>query len=74
MEIPVKTQYCSFKYPNIICDGFQMFLTFRRAQGIVAHLAFDSAWIPPVATRYHAFFENFIQHRLMKSRFLLRGE
>ena len=68
------TQYCSFKYPNVICDGFQMFLTFRRAQGVVAHLAFDAARIPSVATGYNAFFENFIQHRLMKRGFLLRGE
>jgi hypothetical protein len=44
------------------------------SQSIITHLAFDAARIPSVATRYDAFFENFIQHRFMKSGLLLRGE
>jgi hypothetical protein len=51
-----------------------MFRSFGGPQRIIAHLSFDAALIPPLTTRHNAFFEDFIQHRFMKSDFLLRGE
>lgn len=44
------------------------------AERVVAHFAFYSAWIIARFSFGNALFENFIQHRLMKSFLVLRGE
>ena len=55
-------------------NGLQVSFSLARSQSIIAHLAFEAARIPSVATRYNAFFENLVKYSLMKSDFLLRGE
>jgi hypothetical protein len=68
-------QYSSLNDP----DGFtdvdrRQWLDVPGAKREIAHLAFDSAGISPVATRHNAFLKDLIEDGVMKGFSLRRGE
>jgi hypothetical protein len=68
-------QYRSFKDSDGLFDiDWRQRLVGSAPEGEVAHLALDAALVTAVAAGRDAFLENFVEHGIMKSRPVLRGE
>src|ERR1035437_9211953 len=71
----IKPQYCSLKYLDVFCVVYRIGgQNVARTKREVAHLALDATRILAPAARHDPFFQNLVEHSLMKRFSLLRGE
>jgi hypothetical protein len=75
VRMKAKTQYSSLNDRDCFMDvDRRQWLYVPRAKREIAHFAFDSAGISPIAARRDAFLQDLLQHGVMKGSSQRRGE